>query len=177
VAGLEARGEIAHQWNPGFNVDANAWYATLGYTAALEWKPSLAYRFAQFSGDDLSTPEYERFDAPLSSGLDNWVQGVNFKKVVTNSNLNSHRVRFNIAPTELMSFTFDYFYLYASNATSSGKTLYGHEIDGAVRWFINKRLFFLGVAGIGIPGSIIDERGNGNTRNWYTFQASLFWNL
>ena len=39
--------------------------------------------------DDPNTPAREAFDAPLSSGLDEWVQGVNFKKVVTNSNLNS----------------------------------------------------------------------------------------
>lgn len=178
VQGLEVIGEYARQWNPGDNAGANAGFISGGYTFLKKaWRPSLTYRFAHFGGDDPATAKYERFDAPLSSGLDNWVQGVNFKKVVTNSNLNSHRVRFNIAPTETATFTFDYFYLFAPERSPGGNSVYGQEVNGAVRWMINRRLFFLGVAGVGVPGSIIKERGQNNTSNWVTIQASLFWNL
>lgn len=178
VRGLEAMSEFAHQWNPGSNVSANAGYGSLGYTFyQKKWRPSLTYRFAHYGGDDPKTEKFERFDAPLSSGLDNWVQGIIFKKVVINSNLDSHRVRFNIAPQERVSYTFDYFYLFAPVKSAGGKTLYGQEVNGAVRWSINKKLFFLGVAGVAVPGAVIKERADGNTRNWYTLQASLFWNL
>jgi hypothetical protein len=176
--GLEVIGEYARQWNPGNNVGANAGYVSTGYTfLKRQWQPSLSYRFAHFGGDDPQTAKYERFDAPLSSGLDNWVQGVNFKKVVTNSNLNSHRIRFNVSPQKTLSFTFDYFYLFAPVKSASGRSFYGQEVNGAVRWLINKRLFLLGVTGVGVPGSITKERANNNTKNWFTFQTSLFWNL
>ena len=178
IRGLEAITEFAHQWNPGDNVSANAGYGSLGYTYyQRKWRPSLTYRFAHFGGDDPNTAKFERFDAPLSSGLDNWVQGISFKKVVINSNLDSHRVRFNIAPQEQVSYTFDYFYLFAPIKSAGGKTFYGQEVNGAVRWSINKRLFFLGVGGVAVPGAVIRERADGNTKNWYTLQASLFWNL
>lgn len=174
--GLEVIGETAHQWNPGNNVGADAGYVSGGYTFLKKrWQPSLTYRFAHFGGDDPQTAKYERFDAPLSSGLDNWVQGVSFKKVVTNSNLNSHRVRFNISPQKTLSFTFDYFYLFAPVRSPGGNSVYGQEVNGAIRWLINKRLFFLGVVGVASPGSVIKERASNNTKNWLTFQSSLFW--
>lgn len=176
VPGLELIGEYAHQWNPGHNVGADAGYVSGGYTfLKRRWQPSLTYRFAHFSGDDPRTAKYERFDAPLSSGLDNWVQGVSFKKVVANSNLDSHRVRFNISPQNTISLTFDYFYLFAPVKSPAGNSVYGQEVNGAMRWLINKRLFFLGVVGVASPGSIIKERANNNSKNWLTLQASLFW--
>ena len=73
---------------------ADAWYVSLGYELAdRPWRPSLTYRYAVFEGDDPTHADYERFDAPQSSGSDNWLQGNIFKKTVVNSNLKSHRVR------------------------------------------------------------------------------------
>jgi hypothetical protein len=177
VPGLEALGELAHQWHPDADVSASAWYASAGYTLErLSWQPTVTYRYAHFSGDDPATPAFERFDAPLSSGLDNWVQGINFKKVVTNSNLDSHRVRVRVAPWEKANVTLDYFHLSADVPTAGGNRTYGDEVNGALRWSIHPRVYFLAVAGVAFPGPAIEERARGDARNWYTLQASFFLN-
>ena len=174
--GFSALAEAAFQANPDADVSARAWYAQLAYTAAaLPWKPSLLYRYATFSGDKPGSATYEAFDAPLSSGLDEWVQGVNFKKVVTNTNLNSSRVRLNLAPTDRLNLTLDYYHLWADVPLATGQTSYGNEIDLIVRWSLTERLFLLGVAGQAWPGNLIQTRAQGTARPWTTAQVSLFW--
>jgi hypothetical protein len=175
IAGLGALAEYARQDNPDADVSARAWYAQLGYTARTwPWKPSLTYRYASFGGDDPATARYEGFDAPLSSGLDEWVQGVNFKKVVTNSNLNSHRIRLNLVQSERVNYTVDYFRLWADQPVAGGATDYGDEVDFAVRWSVSKNLFFLGVAGVAWPGEVLKAQTLGTAKPWLTVQASLF---
>ncbi len=176
IPGLSALGEYARQDHPDYDVRATAWYAQVGYTARdWPWKPSLTYRYASFSGDDPATQRREAFDAPLSSGLDEWVQGVNFKKVVTNSNLNTHRVRFNLAPNERLNYTVDWFRLWADVPLATGERAYGDELDFAVRWAISKRWYFLGVAGVAWPDEVLRSQTGGTARPWVTVQASLFW--
>jgi hypothetical protein len=177
-AGFSALSEYAHQDNKDAEVSARAWYAQLAYTAAaLPWKPNLLYRYASFSGDKPGTSQREAFDAPLSSGLDEWVQGVNFKKVVTNTNLNSHRIRLNAGPDEGLNFTLDFYHLWADVALPAGESTYGSELDLVVRWAISKQLFFLGVAGIAWPGDVIETQTQDTARTWTTVQASLFWSF
>jgi len=135
------------------------------------------YRYASFSGDDPATARREAFDAPLSSGLDEWVQGVNFKKVVTNSNLNTHRLRLNLVQSPTLNYTIDWFHLAAEEPLAGGLRDYGTEIDVAVRWAVTKRLFFLGVAGVAWPEEIIRAQTQGQAKRWTTVQASLFWGL
>lgn len=176
VKGLELFGEHAWQNHRDVDWDARAYYVRGGYTFAnLPWTPNLGYRYASFSGDDPATETYERFDAQLSSGLDTWVQGVSSKKVVTNSNLNSHRIRLNVAPTEKLSFTFDYFWLLADQARGSSD--YGQEVNVGVRWAISRQLYFLGVGGVAFPGDNLRRQSPGGLDNWATLQASLFWNF
>ncbi len=174
VSGLELFGEHAWQTHRDVPWDARAWYLRAGYTfASLPWKPNLSYRYASFSGDDPDTRTYERFDAQLSSGLDTWVQGVVMKKVVSNTNLNTHRLRLNVVPGEKLSLTFDYFWLYADEAR--GSSFYGQELDLGIRWNLSPNLFVLGVAGIGFPGDNLKEQAGNDLKNWTTVQASLFW--
>lgn len=176
VKGLELFGEYAWQTHRDVSWDASAWYLRAGYTfASLPWKPNLSYRYASYSGDDPNTSTYERFDAQLSSGLDTWVQGVNAKKVVSNSNLNSHRIRLNVAPSEKLTLTFDYFWLLADEG--SGSDEYAQELDLGVRWMISRNLYFLGVAGIAWPGDRLREQAGSDLNNWTTVQASLFLNF
>jgi hypothetical protein len=174
--GFSMLAEGAWQDSSDADVSARAWYGQLAYTAkALSWKPSLLYRYASFSGDRPDTPAREAFDAPLSSGLDEWVQGVSFKKVVTNSNLNSHRVRLNAGPDARLNFTLDYYRLWADVPLPTGERTYGDELDLVVRWAISKQLFFLGVAGVAWPGEVIKTQTKGAAKPWGTVQASLFW--
>ena len=174
--GFSTLAEAAWQDSTEAAVSARAWYAQLAYTAkTLPWTPSLLYRYASFSGDRPGTATREAFDAPLSSGLDEWVQGVNFKKVVTNTNLNSHRVRLNGGPDARLNFTLDYYHLWADVPLPTGQKTYGNELDLVVRWAISKQLFFLGVTGIAWPGDVIQAQTQGAARPWSTIQASLFW--
>jgi hypothetical protein len=176
IQGLELFGEYAWQTHRDVDWDAHAYYARAGYTfAKLPWTPNLSYRYASFSGDDPSTRTYERFDAQLSSGLDTWLQGVSSKKVVPSSNLNSHRIRLNVAPTAKLSLTFDYYWLLADETRGSAD--YGQELNLGVRWPISRNLFFLGVAGIAFPGDNLKQQAGGDLDNWTTVQASLFWNF
>ncbi len=174
--GFSALAEAAWQDSTDAAISARAWYAQLAYSAnALPWTPSLTYRYATFSGDRPDTATREAFDAPLSSGLDEWAQGITFKKVVTNSNLNSHRVRLNAGPDARLNFTLDYYHLWADVPLPSGQSTYGNELDLIVRWAISKQLFFLGVTGVAWPGDVIKTQTQGAARPWGTFQASLFW--
>jgi len=174
--GFSTLAEAAWQDSTEAAISARAWYAQLAYTAkALPWKPSLLYRYASVSGDRSDTPTREAFDAPLSSGLDEWVQGVNFKKVVTNTNLNSHRVRLNAGPDQRLNFTLDYYYLWVAVPLPTEQSTYGNELDLIVRWAISKQLFFLGGAGVVWPGDVIKAQTQGAARPWSTIQASLFW--
>lgn len=178
IEGLSALAEFAQQDHPDFDVRAQAWYAQFGYTAAgLPWKPSFTYRYASFSGDDPGTDRWEAFDAPLSSGLDEWVQGVDFKKVVANTNLDTHRLRLNLAPDGQRNYTIDWFRLEADVPLATGESVYGEELDLAIRWAVSKRLYFLGVAGVAWPGAVIEAQTGGAARPWATVQASLFWGL
>lgn len=176
IEGWELFGESAWQTHRDVDWDARAWYLRSGYTfASLPWSPNLSYRYASFSGDDPTTPTYERFDAQLSSGLDTWVQGVSSKKVVSNSNLDSHRIRLNLVPTDKLSLTFDYFWLFADE--SRGSDAYAQELNLGVRWAISRNLFFLGVAGIAFPGDLLRQQAGSDLDPWATAQASLFINF
>jgi len=177
VDGLELFTEAAYQTHRDVDWDAWAYYVRGGYTFnSLPWKPNLSYRYASFGGDDPSTDTYERFDAPLSSGLDTWVQGVVAKKTVTNSNLNSHRVRLNLVPSETFSLTFDYFWLMADESAGSSRN-YAQELDLGIRWSISRNLYFLGVLGVAFPDDRLRENSGSDLDSWSTYQASLFWNL
>lgn len=178
VEGLDAVGEFASQDSSRVDWDARAWYAQIGYGfREVRWSPHLTYRRASFGGDDPGTSTQEAFDAQLSSGLDEWVQGVSFKKVVTNSNLDTHRLRLNLGTGPALNFTFDLFRLDANRTAPGGFKHYGDEFNAAVRWAISPRLYFLGVAGQAWPGDEIQRRAGGNARPWSTVQASLFWGL
>ena len=176
IDGLELFGEHAWQTHDEADWEARAWYVRGGYTfRSLPWKPNLSYRYASFSGDDPDSDTYEGFDAQLSSGLDTWVQGVNAKKTVTNTNLNSHRVRLGLAASPRLSFTFDWWVLRAD--AGSGPRDYGQEVDLGIRWSIARNLFFLGVAGIAFPGDRLESQSGRELDTWTTAQASLFWNF
>lgn len=125
---------------------------------------------------DPSTRTYEGFDAPLSSGLDTWVQGVNVRKVASNSNLDTHRIRLNVAPHPKVSLTLDFFWLLANDPAGNARNI-AHECDLGIRWSISRNLFFLGVAGIAFPDDRLRQQAGADLDNWTTLQASLFWNF
>lgn len=180
--GLWLEGELAHQFHPGEDVSAFAYYGTVGYLIKeMSWTPSLSYRYAYFSGDDPNTPRYERFDPLLSTGLGIWLQGVSFGKITTNSNLETHRIQLNVAPDERLNLTFDYYLLRAPELNNLGSnpalsTLSSHdlgqELSLSARWSATKSLYVQALVSHAIPGTAL--RDIGADRNWTTFQVSLY---
>lgn len=185
VPGFWLEGEVAHQSSDEFDMSAWAGYGLIGYHAReLPWRPSLSYRYAEFSGDDPSTRRYERFDSLLSTGLGIWLQGINFGKLTSNSNLVTHRVQFNVAPRPDLNVTFDYHLLRAAETQNAGgnpalATLrssdLGQEFSLSARWSLTRQLYLQCVASIALPGKALSDIGA--DRPWTTLQASLYWTL
>jgi hypothetical protein len=184
VEGLWLGGEYAEQTHERFAMRARAGYGLIGYQAAyLPWSPSLSYRYSHATGDDPSTARYERFDPLLSTGLGNWLQGITFGKITSNSNLAVHRLQFNLVPMPSLNLTFDWHLLRAPELNNLGSNPVisrlsshdiGQEFTGTARWAINRSLYLQAIASVAVPGRAL--RDAGATKNWTTLQASLYWN-
>jgi hypothetical protein len=185
VDGLFAEGEVARQIDDGEDVSAWAGYGSLGYIArGARWSPSGSYRYALFSGDDPDTARFERFDAPLSTGLGIWLQGISFGKLFSNTNLVTHRVQLNVAPVKSLNITVDYHKLVADERNNLGanpvlaqlsSTDIGDELTLSGRWAINRNLYLQCVASAALPGRAL--KAVGADRTWSTLQLSLYWSL
>lgn len=185
VEGMWLAGEFAHQTSDRAATEAHAGYGLVGYRAGwLPWSPSLSYRYAFASGDDPRTRRYERFDPLLSTGLGNWLQGVTFGKLTSNSNLAVHRLQFDVMPTPALNLTFDWHLLRAPELTNLGSNPVisrlsshdlGQEFTLTARWAINRNLFLQSFVSVAVPGRAL--RDAGLTRNWTTLQSSLYWSL
>lgn len=122
--GLFFKSEYAHQAHSQEDMKPYAWYAGLGYSFKnVATKPSVYYRYAFMKGNDANNDRYERFDPILTGGLGNWVQGLNFRKVLGNGNIVTHRLEFTSWITQSMSLSLDYFYLRAESLNNSGASL------------------------------------------------------
>lgn len=185
VGGAWLEGELAYQTHPDYAMSAWAGYALAGYRfAAAPWTPSISYRYALFSGDDPLTRRYERFDSLLSTGLGTWLQGINFGKLTSNSNLETHRIQFNVAPIAPLNLTFDWHLLRAPELENRGANPalqplasrnLGQEFTLSARWAINRNLYLQAIASHALPGSALKQIGA--DKPWSTFQTSLYWSL
>ncbi len=183
VDGLWLESEVAHQSHDHYPMSAWAAYGLVGYQAAdLPWSPSLSYRFAYATGDNPATQRYERFDPLLSTGLGNWLQGVIFGKVTSNSNVAVHRLQFNLVPAPTLNVTFDWHLLRAPERNNLGSNPaisrlsssdIGQEFSLTGRWAINRNLYLQTIGSVGLPGKAL--RDAGATKNWTTLQSSLYW--
>lgn len=187
VDGLWIESEIAHQTHRDFPMDAWAGYGTIGYLARnVPWTPSLSYRFAMFTGDNPATNTYERFDQIYSGGLAEWLQGISFAKVLTQSNKMTDRVRLNLVPMQNLNLTFDWFRHRADTLNNLGAQPaiaqlsshdLGQEFQFAARWSITRNFFFQGIAAYAIPGQALKEAAGQPLKPWTTLQAQLFWTI
>lgn len=185
--GLFFKTEYAYQSHTTEDMKSYAWYAGLGYSLKnIKTTPSVYYRYAFMKGDDATTETYERFDPILTGGLGNWVQGLNFRKVLGNGNLISHRVELTSWINQSMSLSFDYFYLQANELnnlgglppinTLSNKEL-GHEASLTLKGLLKEHFTLLGVVSYGIPGKGLNHAFAENIPNWLTVQAAVFMNF
>jgi hypothetical protein len=181
--GLWLASEFAHQTSDRFSMRAFAGYGLVGYQAAhLPWSPSLSYRYSHASGDDPRTARYERYDPLLSTGLGNWLQGISFGKLTSNSNLAVHRLQFNLQPTPAINLTFDWHLLRAPERNNLGSNPVlaqlsshdiGQEFTTTLRWAINRNLYLQSLVSVAAPGRAL--RDAGAKKNWTTLQSSLYW--
>ncbi len=187
IDGLWIESEIAHQTHRDFPMDAWAGYGTVGYLArTIPWTPSLSYRLAYFSGDNPNSATYERFDQIYSGGLAEWLQGISFAKVLTQSNKITQRVRLNLVPMANLNLTFDWFHHTADSTTNFGANPaivqlasrdLGQEFQFVARWSLTQNFFFQGVAGYAIPGEALKAAAGQPLKPWSTLQAQLFWTI
>lgn len=185
VDGVWLASEFAYQDHERFRMSAYAAYGLVGYQAAhLPWSPSLSYRYSYASGDNPNSANYNRFDPILATGLGNWLQGISFGKLTSNSNLAVHRLQFNVVPMPTLNVTFDWHILRAPERNNLGSnpalsTLtssdIGQEFTLTGRWAINRNLYLQTIGSIAVPGKAL--RNVGARQNWSTWQASLYWSL
>lgn len=180
------KSEYAYQSHTTEDMKSYAWYAGLGFNfKEVNTSPSIYYRYAFMKGDDENSTTYKRFDPMLTGGLGNWVQGLNFRKVLGNGNIVSHRIELTSWVSKSMSLSVDYFYLQANQLNNLGglppiSTLknkeLGHEASLTLKGLLKDHFTFLGVVSYGIPGKGLNEAFIENTPNWLTVQAAVFIN-
>jgi hypothetical protein len=182
--GIYLKSEYVYQSSSAANIQAQAWYVGLGIRSnKVPLKPGLYYRFAWMQGDDSTTSAYERFDPLLTGGLGNWVQGINFRKVVGNGNIITHRIEAKMQVSSVFELSLDYFHLRAQSLSNLGglapiarlkSVEYGQEVTLTARYFLNKHFMLLGVFSYGQPGTGLQLAFEDPLADWWSFQTSLF---
>lgn len=182
--GLFLKSEYAYQSHTSQDMRSNAWYAGAGYKFdKLALRPTIYYRYAFMKGDDTTTATYERFDPVLTGGLGNWVQGIDFRKIVGNGNIVSHRVELKTYIGNAFELSADYFFLMANTLSNAGglapiaqlkDKMLGHEVSFTGRYYINSHFMLLSVVSFAEPGKAIREAFSDPVYNWASAQAALF---
>ena len=184
--GLWLQAEGGYQWNVNFPMSAWAWYLWAGYAAKkLSWTPEVSLRYAVFSGDDPSTPSYNRYDQTLSGKQDYWMQGMNFVKVSLNSNLRSWRATARAKPMPGAELILDYYYLFADTLNNLGAFYRGgqqltdlrlaQEVMFTATWFATPNLYTSFVASWTTPMAGLQSALGPGTGNWLTIQLAAYW--
>lgn len=154
---VKLEGEYVYEDN-GDLVSDSGWYLSAGYQwKDVPWTPTLTYRYASFS---------ENYD-PLFYGFYDWgywYQGeVLGEYVLSNSNLDSHMLKFNVKPLEAVSASLFYFSFKAHDADAAGYDSddVADEWNLVVDWTPTDYLTVSAVAAYVIPGDIAKEETGG----------------
>lgn len=184
---IKIRSEFVYEGNSNFDMSTNGFYASAGYVfSTLPLTPKLTYRYSYMSGDDSSTTQYERFDPMLTGGLGNWIQGLNFRKVIGNGNIGAHRIQLDLYPSYNMLLSVDYFYLWAPQLFNLGglppisrltNDHYGQELTFTYKYFISNKFTLLSVFSTAFPGEAIIGAFESPTKIWTTVQLSFFMHI
>lgn len=186
-SGLFFKTEMAWQSHSSQDMNAYAWYSGIGYNlTSVKTTPSIYYRYATMTGDDADTDTYERFDPMLTGGLGNWVQGLNFRKVLGNGNIVSHRVEITSWISPSISVSLDYFYLRANTLNNLGGLTpiskleneeLGHEASLTVKGLLQGHYTLLGILSYSLPGKGLDDAFDTMLPYWFTAQLAVFINF
>ena len=155
-------GEYVHQmgevkqnlfYRPGAEVDADAWYAEVNYEfTAARWKPRLQYRYAQFSGDDVATPQLEEyrgmFFTIFKRDWDTWYMGeIAGEFFLFNENQQTHMAKVKAFPSPRTAVGFWYYHHALDTPQyfgipTGGATEWTDEINLSFEYFPNDRLYW-----------------------------------
>ncbi len=147
-------------------IDAYAWYAEAQYSfTELFWSPTIAYRYAFFSGSDLTDSKRKDFDPffyGCSRGWGTWYQGeITSSYLLFNSNQINHMIQVSATPNDTLSLTASYwkFSLEADNyyGTPVADDDFADEINIYADWTINDYLCLSAVYGVAFPGDAAEE--------------------
>jgi len=170
--------EYANESN-GDLLSSHAWTLQAGYQLSkIVWKPTLSYRYAAFQGDDQATPKNEAFD-PLFVGFTDWgtwwqgeIAGEYF---LSNSNLNSHRIRAHVDPHEKVGAGVIFYDFRIDQPAAYGPTVTDKhaavETDGYVEWKLNSNILLTFVLAYASPGKAV-EQNSGRTAS---FRYGMFY--
>jgi hypothetical protein len=113
-------GDYAHQWNDRIDMSSNAFSGEIGNQfQSLPFAPKLSYTFRSFQGDDPSTTRFEKFDPLFYEGSPVlWATGSNGSFSFINSNVQSHKLFFNLAVSERDTLSFHYWHIRADQENS-----------------------------------------------------------
>jgi hypothetical protein len=182
--GIFFKSEYAFQSHHKEDMRSNAWYLGLGIKKN-KWKysPSLYYRYAFMKGDDSLSRRYERFDPMLTGGLGNWVQGIDFRKIIGSGNIISHRVEAKANFSKSFEMSVDYFLLRANTLSNIGALspiaklnddTYGYEVTVTTRYHLNSHFMLLGIFSYANPGDAISKAFSTPVYPWTSIQGALF---
>lgn len=113
-------GDYAHQWNDRINMSSNAFSGEIGNQfQSFLFAPKLAYTFRSFQGDEPSTNQFEKFDPLFYEGSPLlWATGSNGSFSFINSNVQSHKLFFNLTVSERDTLSFHYWHIRADQENS-----------------------------------------------------------
>ncbi|MFZ6688542.1 alginate export family protein [Undibacterium sp. SXout11W] len=184
VSNIFIRGELAHQTNDNFSMNAKAGYAEAGYRfSKVAWTPTLSYRYSSFSGDQTGSSTFQRWDPLFAGGSgEEWVQGLNEYKVIQTSNVNAHRIMVRLQPTPQWELTPQLWFFKADGLNNLGGAQalsmlqsydLGKEINMTARYISSKNLIFVFSVAYTQPGDAIRLALNNNYKNWTSASALM----
>ena len=177
-------------WND--EIDLSAWGGRVKaeYTFADQpWRPTLAYSYRVFTGDDPNTGDLERFDPLYYDGSPSaWATGSKSAMVFINSNVQSHNLSLRVTPTPSDILTLRYAHVRAHELRSpvqfgqatrvdisdelstvvSGVTD-AHLSDDVFLEYtrvINPNIYLTGGLSVSFPGDGIKAAAGGDAPSW-----------
>jgi Alginate export len=166
--------EYVQEFGDGDHTDfhAYAFYVEPAYTFSwLPWTPTLAYRFAYFSGDPDSSDDQRKDFDPLFYEGDRawgaWTQGeIVGNYLLFNSNQVNHMVQLSAYPIEEVGIGVIYYHfdLEEKNyfGTPVGERDFADEVDVYADWTVTDNLTVGALYGVAFPGDAAKEAFGAN---------------
>jgi len=177
-------GEGAIQRNVYFNMLAYGFYGEVGWRFTDKpWSPTISFRYAQFSGDNLNSATYGRWD-PLYSGgtTEQWVQGINDFKIFQDSNLITQLLQVRLRPSAKWEIIPQAWLFEAQSLTNLGgnpalsylsSTQIGSEFNVSVKYFASRRMLVQGSVADTFAGAAVAQALGSHASSWLSTMLFL----